>query len=58
MCRLNFIPTYFSGTREDKKSRVHDLGKSRPCTRLSYEDLRPFSAYVLQLPHHLHHLLT
>ena len=26
MCRLNFIPTYFSGTREDKKSRVHDLG--------------------------------
>ncbi len=53
-----FIPTYFAGTREDKKSRVHDLGKFRPCTRLSYEDLRLFSAYVLQLPHHLHHLLT
>ena len=58
MCRLIFIPTYFAGTRKDKKCRVHDLGKFRPCTRLSYEDLRLLSTYVLQLPHHLHHLLT
>ena len=34
------------------------IEESRPCTRLSFEGLRLLSAYVLQLPHHLHHLLT
>lgn len=34
------------------------LGESRPCTRLSFEGLKLLSAYVLQLTHHLHHLLT
>ena len=58
MCRLIFIPTYFSGTREGKKMPGTRPGESRPCTRLSFEDVRLASAYVLQLPHHLHHLLT
>ena len=55
---LFLIPTYFAGTREDKKMPGTRLEKSRPCTRLSFEGLRLLSTYVLQLPHHLHHLLT
>lgn len=55
---LFLIPTYFAGTREDKKMPGTRLGESRPCTRLSLEDLRLLSIYVLQLPNHLHHLLT
>ena len=58
MCRLIFIPTYFSGTRKGKKMPGTRIEESRPCTRLSFEDVRLASAYVLQLPHHLHHLLT